>query len=414
MSDPLILVRWLHFSATVLAAGTILFAVACARPALRASVADTAVFRRIIIWIVWVSLALAIASGAVWLIWLASDIYGVSLLKVCVHGGAWTVLTETRFGLVFIARLVLAAALAILIGLPQFGVLQVVTAAGLIGLLALVGHAGAALGETGNIQLGSDIIHLFAAGTWLGALPALALLLHGARNTADDALRSAAVAATRRFSMIAMGAVSALLASGIANSWFLLSSPRDLVSTAYGQLILLKIGLFVAMVGIAAVNWFRLTPRLALPPIMRLLERNALIETGLGLVVLLFVGALGTLSPSGHVHHITANVPADAAFVHIHTNIAMAEVTIEAGRTGKTNAHIRVLREDFSEYPTRSVGLTLDPPTAGNKIVRTAAYLPDGTWKVTTSICRSREYGPFVRSFRPQTERQSPRCSNCD
>jgi hypothetical protein len=98
--------------------------------------------------------------------------------------------------------------------------------------------------------------------------------------------------------------------------------------------------------------------------------------------VLVFVGALGTLSPSGHAHSTTADVPPDAAFVHIHTNEAMAEVTIEPGRTGVANAHIRLLRDDFSEFPAKSVELTLDPPAAGTKIARTAAHLPDGTWEV--------------------------------
>jgi hypothetical protein len=98
--------------------------------------------------------------------------------------------------------------------------------------------------------------------------------------------------------------------------------------------------------------------------------------------VLLFVGALGTLSPSGHAHSTNAEVPPDAAFVHIHTNETMAEVTIEPGHTGTANALVRILREDFSEFPARSVELTLDPPAAGRRIVRVAAHLPDGTWQV--------------------------------
>ena len=60
----------------------------------------------------------------------------------------------------------------------------------------------------------------------------------------------------------------------------------------------------------------------------------------------------------------------------------MAEVTIEPGRIGTANAHIRVLRDDFSEYPAASIELTLDPPATGPKIARAAAHLPDGTWEV--------------------------------
>ena len=99
---------------------------------------------------------------------------------------------------------------------------------------------------------------------------------------------------------------------------------------------------------IAAANRFHFTPQLPAAGALRALQRNSLAETGLGLCVLLFVGALGTLSPSGHAHSTNANVPPDAAFVHIHSSEAMAEVTIEPGRTGKANAtYSRITRRFF-------------------------------------------------------------------
>ena len=88
-------------------------------------------------------------------------------------------------------------------------------------------------------------------------------------------------------------AVGMLLASGLINSWNLPARPRDLVATDFGRLVLLKIGLFAAMVTIAAVNRFHLTPRLAAPTAQRALQRNSLGETGLGLCVLVLVGCWG-------------------------------------------------------------------------------------------------------------------------
>ena len=180
--------------------------------------------------------------------------------------------------------------------------------------------------------------------------------------------------------------MAVLMATGIINSWNLLGGPRDLVTTDYGRLVLLKIGLFVAMTGIAAANRFHFTPQLPAASALQALQRNSLAETGLGLCVLLFVGALGTLSPSGHAHSTNADVPPNAAFVHIHTSEAMAEVTIEPSRIGTAHALIRVLREDFSEYPATSIELTLDPPTAGPKIARTAAHFRTETGRLTPSI----------------------------
>ena len=84
-------------------------------------------------------------------------------------------------------------------------------------------------------------------------------------------------------------------------------------------------------------------------------------------------------------------MPPDAAFVHIHTDVAMADVTIEPGRAGPADAHIRVLREDFSEFPAK-IGHDLrstPPAPQAQKSCATAAHLPDGNWQVErTRTCR--------------------------
>ncbi|MGC1694000.1 MAG: CopD family protein, partial [Pseudolabrys sp.] len=266
---------------------------------------------------------------------------------------------------------------------PATRLLQLAVAACLLGLIALIGHAGATPGTAGQIHLLSDMVHLLAAGAWVGTLPALAMLLTRARHEGGAAWDADAVAAIRRFSLLGAVSVSALLASGLINSWNLLGGPRDLVTTDYGRLLLLKVGLFAAMVYIAAANRFHFTPRLPAAGALRALARNSMAETGIGLCVLLIVGVLGAMSPSGHAHDTSAQIPPDAAFVHIHSDEAMAEVTIEPGRAGHANAIIRILREDFSEFPAKGVQLTLEAPAAaGNKIARSAAHLPDGTWLV--------------------------------
>ena len=323
MIDPLILFRAIHIAATVLASGTVAFMTLVAEPAFRAAaagpVAGFVELRRRCNLTIWVALAVAILSGAAWLVWLSADIYGAPVIAVCLHGGVWSVLTDTRFGLVCTIRLGLALVLAALIVWPATRLLQVAAAVGLIGLIAFVGHAGATPGTAGDIHLASDIVHLLAAGAWLGGLPTLAMLLARGRLAEDPAWRGFAVRAIQRFSWLGVACVGALLASGIINSWNLLGGPRDLVASDYGRLVLLKIGLFVAMVGIAAANRFHFTPQLPSAGALRALERNSLAEIGLGLCVMLFVGALGTLSPSDHAHSTNADVPSDAAFVHIHT-----------------------------------------------------------------------------------------------
>jgi copper resistance protein D len=387
IAEPLVFARWIHLAATATAAGTAGIMVLVAEPsACICAPAGFADLRRQLVMVTWGALALAILSGAAWLALLASDILGASLVDVCLHGGAWPVIADTRFGIVWCARLLLALLLGLLLPWPATGTIQLAAAAGFMALPALIGHAGATPGTAGDIHLISDVVHLLAAGAWLGGLPALALILRHAASSDEQAWREFAVRMTHRFSVLGILCVAALLASGIVNSWNLLGGPRDLVTTDYGRLVALKIGLFVAMVAIATVNRFYLTPRLPELGALRGLTRNSVAEIGLGLCVLLFVGMLGTLPPSAHVHPVTAAIPPDAAYVHIHTEEAMADVTIDPGRAGHAAVTIRVSREDFSRYPAKDVRLSLDPPKAPmggpHAPDRPAVEQIDGSWLV--------------------------------
>jgi putative copper resistance protein D len=379
VTEPIILARAIHFAASVLASGTMSFMVLVAEPAFADSRHDTRAltdFGRCCSTMIRVALAVAVLSGLAWLALLSADIYGASVVAVCLHGGVWSVLTGTRFGIISLSRLVLAILLALLVAWPPARYLQLAAAAAFLAGLAFIGHAGATPGSTGQLHLAADIVHLLAAGCWLGGLPALALLL-----TMAGSLVAARAAA--RFSMLGILSVGALAATGLINSWMSLAGPRDFLDTGYGRALALKVGLFAAMLGIAAVNRFYLTPRLSTSRAQRALAGNSLAETGLGLGVLLLVGLLGTMAPTAHPVLPPPDIPEDAAFVHIHTSEAMADVTVEPGRTGLTNATIRVLREDSSEFPADDVRLTADPPApAVQPIDRAAVRQADGTWQV--------------------------------
>ena len=68
--------------------------------------------------------------------------------------------------------------------------------------------------------------------------------------------------ATLRFSTLGIVSVATILLTGIINTWYLAGSIDALTETKYGHLLLIKIALFFAMVGVAAFNRLRLTPRL--------------------------------------------------------------------------------------------------------------------------------------------------------
>jgi copper resistance protein D len=311
MNEPLVIARTLHLASTLLLAGTITFRCFVATPALRAkasgAVADDLTI--CLAQIVWAAFVVAMLSGAAWLVFVAAEIAGSSVADAVSQGVAWTVLTQTAFGDAWTLRLEMASLLAVLLLLPKRNpslafaadLINALLAAGLAASLAWAGHAAATEGSDGTIHLASDATHLVAAAAWLGALWPLSILLGRARQAGDTVSAAIAYQATRRFSILGMISVAAILASGVVNTYEILGIEAFSLGTDYNRLLLAKIGLFAAMLAIAAVNRQRLTPRLAderdRSRAMRQLQFNSLAEAGLGLLILAIVAVLGRIPP---------------------------------------------------------------------------------------------------------------------
>ena len=324
MLDPLAAIRAIHFASAMVIAGAAAFSVLVAEPVWQGhadAAQPVAAHRKHVAHLIWLGLATAFASGLVWLVLVAVDIANEPWSEVIGDGTAWTVFTETQFGFVFQLRLLLMFALVGLLllsarrqdGAPDsLRVVIALIAAGLLGSLAWTGHAGGASGAGANVHLLADIFHLLAGGIWIGGLAPLALLM--ARLSQAEDGRSLAVCArvVRRFSNVGVITVAALAVSGAINTWFLTDHLRGLIGTDYGQILLVKIGLFLAMICLAADNRLRLLPRLARSEdqsnsparalSLRHLRRNTAFEIALGLAVLYVVGVLGMTPPAGHVH----------------------------------------------------------------------------------------------------------------
>src|SRR4029077_16314910 len=93
------------------------------------------------------------------------------------------------------------------------------------------GHGADDSGAAGVLHLGADILHLLAAGGWLGALVPLIFVLRQARRSAWLPI---AQQATLRFSSLGLITVATLMATGLVNSWYLVGNLPALVGTPYG------------------------------------------------------------------------------------------------------------------------------------------------------------------------------------
>jgi putative copper resistance protein D len=313
--DLFIIVRAVHFAATAMVAGTIFFLSFVAAPALRPVSVDplAAVLSKRLRVLLWIALLVSAFSGLLWLLLLSARIAGQDVTHAIADGIVWTVLTDTRFGNDWTVRLCLAILLAGTLYLraskaqsnpPSHSWVVLLLAACFIGSLAWSGHAGASPGIRGDIHLGSDVFHLVAVAAWVGALPALAILLSSAPTLGpgNNPWTDVAVVAGLRFSSMGILSVCTLIATGLVNTLNLAGSVTALIQTEYGELLLLKIFLFIAMVGVAAVNRLRLLPRLADANTTHPLRRNVVLEIALATVIMFVVGALGTMPPGEHIH----------------------------------------------------------------------------------------------------------------
>src|SRR5256712_10893236 len=180
----------------------------------------------------------------------------------------------------------------------------------LLGAVALVpiaasGHAAAV--EPGTaIAIAVDGAHLLAAGAWAGGLLPLPLLLRPAGPGRGAGARPYPAPPARRFSRCALAAIVALALLGAGDGATQGGSVAGLVGTPYGRLLLLKLGVLIPALALAALDRAVHLPRLSGhgltvgPPAMPRLAEFVVGEGVLALGILGAVAAMGATPPALH------------------------------------------------------------------------------------------------------------------
>ena len=107
---------------------------------------------------------------------------------------------------------------------------------------SLSGHAGGTEGTAKLVMLTADLLHLLAAGAWVGSLATLlALEVRWRMKTTGPEARSILLGLIPAFSPVALSGAGVLGTTGILAAWVHLPEPMALWSTGYGRLLLLKI-----------------------------------------------------------------------------------------------------------------------------------------------------------------------------
>ncbi len=290
MAASLVLCRLFHYASSLLLFGVSLF---------QCGLAPSALARSLDLWLGRVALclgAISLASAVVWLL-LAAGSMGEGWSDVLNPDVVSAVLFETAFGqvwqwhLAFEGLLMLVLAARRLVYWPALLVLS----GSALSSLGFVGHAVMIEGALGWINRISHVLHLLAAGFWLGCLiPLLACL----GNLNGTILRGETSIALRRFSGLGHCAVATVVLTGIANICLVLRRwPIDLGSP-YQALLLAKIGVVSLMIVLAIVNRYVLVPRLREDTrSLARLRAGTIAEECIGFGVIGLVSLIGTLAP---------------------------------------------------------------------------------------------------------------------
>jgi len=208
----------------------------------------------------------------------------------------------TALGWSFLTRM---AALVVSVGVccsaPRRLILTILPLGIAAATLAWSGHAAASEGDLALMRIGGDIVHLLVASTWLGALVLFLALLSDPAGEPDFSGRVLA-----RFAGIGTVLVVLLGVSGLSNLAFIapLGTWKGLITTRYGQLLAIKLMLFLGMLILAGLNRLVFAPRLVsavdrsgTARSLRTIRLSIALEFCAALVILLLVSQLGLLDP---------------------------------------------------------------------------------------------------------------------
>lgn len=300
------------------------------------------------------------------------DALGVPLSALATPA-VWTTGARGSFG-----WSVVIAALALIAGL-----LSRTCPAGpakIMSLLALVavGLAFAASGHAANadpraLAGASVVLHGISLAFWTGALVPLAFALR----------QREAVLPLMRFSRAIPFAVATLLASGLVLAVMQLQHLEALWTTSYGYVLLTKLVLVALLLAVALWNRMSLTPKIAAgrdAPRHRL--RHSIICEMAVVVVILGIVGLWRFTPPPRL----LAAMADDFFVHLHTEQAMANVTIVPGRAGPVEIIVQLETPDEQPLAAMAVSVTLSMPEKGIEPITVEAQRDDsGRWHARTT-----------------------------
>ncbi|WOS63916.1 copper resistance CopC/CopD family protein [Sinorhizobium fredii] len=319
-----------------------------------------------------VLLGIGLVGAALSVVFQGVDALGVSFERIS-DAAAWQAGMNTSFGRTAVFAL-LASVIAILALAANGRSGRLLSLAALTGTglaLALSGHASIA--EPQWLTRTAVFLHGVTVAFWAGALIPLGLAL--ARRT------PASAGMLRRFSGTIPLLLGCLIVTGLLLGVVQVQKPPALLTTAYGEVFLVKLALLVPVLVLAALNRWRWTEPAEHrdPSAMRRLSLSVAAEAAIVILIFGVVAAWRFTPPP----RALALATAQPTVVHIHTDKAMANVQLSPRGAGQVEASIDLSIGDFEALNAKEVTLVLAHPSAGVEAIRRSARRTAGeNWRI--------------------------------
>jgi len=250
-----VVIRWLLFASAFIAFGALFFVPVVLRSANRNVIGtsfETGVSEQVsrlatgavILWLV---------TNCAFLFWQSASVSHSSIGEA-LAGGAPLALLQTRLGLVWSLRQIVAVGLLMLCRRVPVGrfKIKIILAAIMLATISMTSH-GAANALWPSLAVLLDWLHLLANATWLGGLVTLALVFiptwrRSGRQT------EALFEVVRRFSKVAVIAIVITGATGVYAVTLHFLDPIDILGTGSGRTLLLKLVIVGVMLSLGLAN----------------------------------------------------------------------------------------------------------------------------------------------------------------
>jgi copper transport protein len=338
-------------------------------------------------------------------------------------------IADTRFGQLWLARMALWVGMGGALWFARsdrwFYAVGLVIGGAILATNSLFSHANAAYDLTASVA--ADWLHLAAMALWIGGLVSFIAVIGLVRGTIQPA-SSALGTLVARFSNFARVAVAILFITGAYSSWLQVGSFEALLTTTYGQALLIKLLLIVPVIWLAFINLVFTQQGLAAGQEVWSGRLRGLVgaEIALTLGVLAAVGAMTSTTPArseAAFRAASAAVPAPEPIRGVQTaNDLLIQLDIMPGVVGENTFTLKLVDTAGSpvndaslirmrfESQTQNLGESELRPTLtaeGVYSVTGANLSVAGGWRIRVTIQRPDQFDTVV-DFTPEVQAAPP------